>query len=95
MGALIWSSRAATPLHTKASLLGTLNLSVFLADLPGSAQIAVAISLQFLALLACYGRSETLRDMPSSPEGALIMVNIALCILAPVLIRQAWRWHVG
>lgn len=58
-------------------------------------QVLVALGLQISAVVACFLRSPRLQDMPSSPEGALILLNLVLCILGPVLIRQAWRWHIS
>jgi hypothetical protein len=51
--------------------------------------------VQASAVVACYLRSARIQDMPSSPEGVLILLNLALCILGPLLIRQAWRWHIS
>lgn len=58
-------------------------------------QVYVALSVQASAIVTCYLRSARIQDMPSSPEGALILLNLTLCILGPVLIRQAWRWHIS
>lgn len=62
---------------------------------PLGLQVYVAFSLQVTAVLACYLRATDIEDMVSGPEGALILLNSALCIFGPLLIRQAWRWHVS